>query len=111
MLSFSPAMTPTSFHTAELALASGKVFLVCHAVLPMIAGVLSPGPSFEEIRFCDTLLAGRPWDSRPFSILGMDILDMPIEMADLSLLSSAELRDVRFWEPDTVGQLLFNYWD
>jgi hypothetical protein len=30
---------------------------------------------------------------------------------DLSALTAPELEQIAFWKPQTVGELLFNYWD
>ncbi len=44
-------------------------------------------------------------------VLGPVILDRPIADIDLGGLSSAEMRQVAYWRPRTLGELLFNWWD
>jgi hypothetical protein len=38
-------------------------------------------------------------------------LDLPIDRFDLTALGRAERAQIRYWQPATVGDLLFNEWD
>ncbi len=49
--------------------------------------------------------------SGAFRILASDELRKPLELIDTSSLDQAECRQVAYWKPATLGQLLFNYWD
>lgn len=41
----------------------------------------------------------------------LDELARPITKSDLSVLDSAELEQVKYWKPVTIGELAFNWWD
>jgi hypothetical protein len=49
--------------------------------------------------------------SDDFRLLRSEELRLPLEKVDLSLLDSAEHRQVACWSPGTLGELLFNCWD
>ncbi|GIH61835.1 hypothetical protein Msi02_26520 [Microbispora siamensis] len=38
-------------------------------------------------------------------------LDTPLRSYDLSDLDEAELRQIAYWQPGTLGELLFHHWD
>ncbi|KJK56661.1 hypothetical protein UK12_21355 [Saccharothrix sp. ST-888] len=86
--------------------------VLCHVRLPYVAfvsGSLRPGeplPSF-----------GDPpgWANR-FTAVGLRVLGTtelltPLGELDLSELAPAELTQVRYWRPESLGELLFNRWD
>ncbi len=38
-------------------------------------------------------------------------LHTPLRQVDLRALGPAEHRQIAYWQPGTVGELLFNFWD
>jgi hypothetical protein len=36
---------------------------------------------------------------------------MPLRCVDISQLNRAERDQIDYWRPDTLGELLFNFWD
>jgi hypothetical protein len=46
-----------------------------------------------------------------FRLLDVEELSTPLATADTSELTEAELEQVRYWRPSTVGELMFNWWD
>lgn len=59
----------------------------------------------------DSLLREVLQPVEPFRLLTLDDLGTLVSLADLSGLAEAELRQIASWSPQTVGELLFNYWD
>ena len=41
----------------------------------------------------------------------LDELSRTITKSDLSLLDRAEIEQVKYWKPATIGELAFNWWD
>lgn len=46
-----------------------------------------------------------------FQVLTSTELNMPISLIDMSGLDRAERRQIAYWKPQTLGELLFNHWD
>ncbi|MDQ1015766.1 hypothetical protein [Streptomyces afghaniensis] len=46
-----------------------------------------------------------------FRLLDVGELSTPLAAADTSGLAEAELEQVRYGRPSTVGELMFNWWD
>ena len=108
VVSFQPAGVTPNFHLLTLRLPTGDLGVVCHELLPLIAFVTVPLVDFS------LAFVSRP-DLTPsfpgFEALTPDALDTPVSRADLSLLDPAEHRQIRYWRPATIGEILFNYWD
>jgi hypothetical protein len=97
-----------SFDAVDIA---GTVVLV-HRHLPVVAfsgAALEPGSPVRGF------VPPPPW-AGPLADAGFRLLepaepDAPIERVDLSALPEAELKAVRHWRPQTLGELMFNWWD
>ena len=46
-----------------------------------------------------------------YQVLERQELDEPISEEAISKLADAELHEMRYWQPKTIGELLFNSWD
>ncbi|MEU9235979.1 hypothetical protein [Streptomyces subrutilus] len=46
-----------------------------------------------------------------FRLLDIEELNTPLASADTSELAEAERKQVGYWRPGTVGELMFNWWD
>ena len=104
VVSFQPAGVTPNVHLLTLR----DVGVVCHQLLPLIAFVAVPLVDYS------LTFVSRP-DLAPFfpgfEALTADALATPASRADLSLLALPERRQIRYWRPATVGEILFNYWD
>ncbi|MGF0175902.1 hypothetical protein ACQF36_37155 [Streptomyces sp. Marseille-Q5077] len=104
-------VTP-SFHTVLITAPGIRSTVLCHELLPVVAFVASPpqagGPLADFISppaWADAFELGG------FRLLDVGELGMPLASADTSELAEAELEQVRYWRPSTVGELMFNWWD
>ncbi|MFD4240502.1 hypothetical protein ACFWP3_02665 [Streptomyces sp. NPDC058525] len=106
-----PGVTP-NFHTAVITTSSGRSTVLCHAVLPVVAFVASPpqaGASLPD--FTPPPAWAAAFETGGFRLLHVNELRMPLASADTSELAEAELEQVGYWRPSTVGELMFNWWD
>ncbi|WP_327047984.1 hypothetical protein OG320_08950 [Microbispora sp. NBC_01189] len=88
------------------------IAMLFHKVIPVVALAEPPGPGGMEYDFIDhDQISDMLLNSSPFRVLGKEMLDAPIESCDLAELGRIERKLVSFWEPNTVGELLFNLWD
>ncbi|MGO1053227.1 hypothetical protein [Crossiella sp. CA198] len=86
--------------------------LRCHDSLFLLAFAevsTTPGapPVFrDEPRWAELLQA-----RSEFRVYTKEELDTPLSRVDLSELNPVEHKQIRYWRPDTVGELTFNHWD
>lgn len=105
----SPGVTP-SFHTAVMRCGELSVAVLGHMHLPFIATAQVPTGRVAFTDNCDDLEEVlRPSDA--FRLLTGSELETPIGLIDTSDLDRAERSEIAFWKPETLGELLFNYWD
>ncbi|MCT9076504.1 hypothetical protein [Streptomyces fulvoviolaceus] len=102
----------SSFHAVTITGRGHSHVVLCHAHLPVVA-------------FTDTLpVSGRPLSGfvdpptwvAGFEAVGLrplpvDELSTPMSRVDVSELTKVELDEIRYWRPDALSDLLFNWWD
>ena len=47
----------------------------------------------------------------PFRVLSAQELDAPVRAEALSELAPRERKEIKYWKPRRVGEVLFNFWD
>ncbi|MBE3014918.1 hypothetical protein IL992_37975 [Microbispora sp. NEAU-D428] len=81
-----------------------------HMHLPVLAIAQVPADGVIICESCDSLEeALRSLDA--FQVLTSTDLNTPIGLIDTSNLDRAERNQIADWKPQTLGELLFNYWD
>jgi hypothetical protein len=56
-------------------------------------------------------LAAALTDGSNLQVLTAEQLNAPLSPADLADLGPAERKQIAYWQPNTIGELLFNFWD
>jgi hypothetical protein len=108
-------VTP-NFHIATLTRQKSRqdetISILGHASFPIIA-FAEPLLETCEIRFRDAFpIAARINDLFPHvTIATCEELSRKIEKSDLELLDRVEREQIKFWKPQTIGELAFNWWD
>lgn len=104
-------VTP-SFHTVLITAPGIRSTVLCHAVLPVVAFAASPTRAGAPLAdFQSPPAWADTFELDGFRLLDVEELSMPLAAADTSELAEAELEQVRYWRPSTVGELMFNWWD
>ncbi|MFF5704896.1 hypothetical protein ACFY7H_20660 [Streptomyces sp. NPDC012794] len=101
---------PRTFHTGCVTGGAAPAVVLCHAHHPWIAFA---GQRRDWYR--DGFLPPPPWSGvftdAGFTVLSTGTLTARLGDVDTSALARAEWRQVRAYEIDTLGGLLFNSWD
>lgn len=105
-------ITP-NFHTAELQMEGTRLFVLGHSNFPVIAFVEQLNHDDQQLRFVDNLnVAGEISRLCPEVEIGRTSdLSRLITNDDLAVLTVVEQKQVAYWKPRTIGQLVFNWWD
>jgi len=105
-------VTP-NFHSALLVRWDEKLLMLGHSIYRIIA-FAEPHEDFScELTFRDaTDLRECLVEMYPeFTIASTTELSLGIQASDLQMLDRAEVEQVKYWKPRTVGELAFNWWD
>lgn len=105
------SVTP-NFDTVLLGYARMRVAVLRHRLLNLVAFIEVPaGCVGLPLAFIDCPRLARIIGEYGFQVLPAADLQEPLTAADLSDLTVSERREVSYWKPAVVGELLFNYWD
>lgn len=99
-----------SYDSATIGDRDGDHCALFHAHYPLIAFV-------DELRdwYTDQFREPPAWAATlqdfGFTVLSASVLLSPLSAVDTSALSAAEWQHIEYWQPETVGAVLFNSWD
>lgn len=112
VLAVDPAEGRRSFHAATLTYRDRELEAVGHVLLPLLALARRRRGSDMTLSFLDDPeVSGKLGACEPYRVLGMAELALPVARVDLSELGEVEMDQIRYWRPETVGELVFNFWD
>ncbi|WP_110514450.1 hypothetical protein [Herpetosiphon llansteffanensis] len=101
-----------SYHVLIVQTGQTAWSLLGHTVHPIIASVAGiVDPYVDQRPFCD--LPGLAALAVSFGVTSYPptMLNHRVEEAWLSNLAPVEVREIRVWKPQRMGDILFNYWD
>jgi hypothetical protein len=109
--SFRPGVTP-NFHTVEITRHGACTAVLGHNSVSVIAFAEPRPPGHATVTFIDRPeLAAAIRATCDLPIFTKQQMNSPVPTADLTALGADEHRQIRYWRPNTIGELLFNFWD
>jgi hypothetical protein len=107
-----PAGVTPNFHTVEIAQPGSHTAVLRHTTLPFVALAEPRLPGDATLTFIDRPhLAAVIQTGSDLQVLTTEQLHAPISTADLTGLGPHEHDQIAYWQPHTIGELLFNFWD
>jgi len=104
------ASYPRNYHRAILRLGAAPVAVLCNAHHPWIAFAVAS--ENLPLRFSDDVaLAARFSDAFPCEVVDFTTLETHPDEAALAGLGDAERKQVGYWRPRRIGDIIFNSWD
>jgi hypothetical protein len=114
VLEIVPGDQPTpNFHVAVLEHRGDTVAVLANQEVPLLAIASSAerGPR-GAMSFVDVLdLAAALSEIQPFKVLSVAELSRPLSQINSSELPPHDPYDLRYWQPQTFGDVVFNFWD
>ncbi|HSJ36883.1 MAG TPA: hypothetical protein VK945_01570 [Planococcus sp. (in: firmicutes)] len=112
LLEFTDSLYPANFHKARFTLPTKDICLVMNKHYPLLA--FANTVEEMKIRFIDY-----PEESKAvpeeYSVLTAETLEarVPENFAELpgNKMNKGEIEKVNYWKPETIGQIVFNFWD
>lgn len=104
-------VTP-NFHLALFEQDGTKLAVVCNSIYPYIALANAPEESGCELKFItNERIEYAIGAYTTFAVIPFISLCEKLTPDSLSCLNKAELHQVNYWRPNTVGEIIFNWWD
>jgi hypothetical protein len=110
-LSREAGVTP-NFHSVSFILPNVAIDVICNRALPLVAVVESFKPGQVAPVFVDVPgLAKILEETGTFHVLQVTELIARLTPNDLSDLDAGEIQQVKYWEPERIGDLVSHFWD
>lgn len=97
-----------NFYFAEVQIKESRFFILLNRYYPYIA--FATQIEFGNIQFVD-----KPYLEEYFApfyqVLKVKELNTPFDPIENTQLNCAELEKIAHWKPQTIGEVIFNYWD
>jgi hypothetical protein len=100
-----------NFHRVALSLPGGPAEVICNARYPLAAAIRPLEAGSTESTFLDVPGLAEALAEHGFEVVPVADLNAPVRDEHLAGLASAERQQARYWEPRTVGEVVFNFWD
>lgn len=103
-----------SYYAATLRTSIDHVSVLCHSVYPFVAFVLPGcfGLRCPDLTFVAPVRLAAAFSAlTEFQPLDIEWLATDLRPELLVDLAPVELEQVKYWKPQRIGELIFNYWD
>ena len=110
VIDFNEAKYPINFYSVKFEILDHQFFVLLNEHYPYLA--YASVVEFGNITFMDKPVSHENF-SDFYKVLGKVELDVPFNqnLVINSELNRTELEMLAYWKPETVGQIIFNYWD
>jgi len=110
VIDFITPQSPTNFYYAQVEILRNRLCILLNEHYPYLA--FASKVEFGNITFIDRPVFHEHFSSF-YQVLGTGELNVPLNqnLIKKTDLNNAELEQIAFWKPETVGQIIFNYWD
>lgn len=117
ILKIDEANLTSNFSKVKVNVFNREIYVLLNAYYPFLA--LASTVEFQHINFIDDPVLSKGF--MPFyKVLSKEKLNEPLDIRNskgkVSLenknnLNSSELEQIFYWKPNTVGEVMFNFWD
>jgi len=97
---------PRNFFEAEIQIFNSKLHILLNEHHPYIA--FASSVNFKDIVYIDEPQLSNEF-SKYYKVLSVEELNSPISKK--SDFSNAEIKQLDYWKPKKVGDMIFNFWD
>jgi hypothetical protein len=106
-----PAGVTPNFHSAVLDAPDGETVVLCNSRFPIVAFAEWP-VAMGSLRFKDHGALRDAMESiGGYTVTNVAELDRTLTEDDVTALGSGDLYNLRYWKPETVGEVVFNWFD
>jgi hypothetical protein len=99
-----------NFHWAELTRPDRQVVVVCNVVSGHIA-FAAPLRAGEPLSPRDDPILAGAFAEAGWPLLTAAELVAPLDVSDHPDLAPVERKQIEYWKPRTIGDVVFNWWD
>ncbi|MDQ0230124.1 hypothetical protein [Metabacillus malikii] len=110
VIDFYKSQLTANFYCAQVEVLCTQLYILLNKHYPYLT--FASSVEYGDIRFIDNVILTKEF--APFyKVISAGELNMPIHQNMLhgTALNDAELEQIAYWKPKTIGEIIFNYWD
>ncbi|WP_131724747.1 hypothetical protein [Paenibacillus solani] len=104
-----PPVNNRNFYTYQIGIRTTVFYILLHSTFPFVA--FASVVDYSGIKFIDEPEQVKTILSESYKVLDTNLLNQTLTREDTSRLGRHEQEMIRYWKPETIGEVIFNYWD
>lgn len=110
VIEIKPPSYPANFYKARVEMLNDEFYILLNKHYPYLA--FASVVEFGNIQFIDKPTLCEAFSSS-YQVLGTKELHAPFnqDLVTQSELNDSEKKQIQYWKPETIGKIVFNYWD
>ena len=100
-----------NFHIGVFEKNREQLFIICNPVYPVVALTLDPEKVFGLDFISVPTVENAINQYTEYVVLTKEYLETPFSKYDTGELNDAEISQIKYWKPKTLGEVIFNWWD
>jgi len=108
VISFHEPRYPANFYEVQMEVFGLTFYVLLNAHYPYLA--FASAVDMENIEFIDSPVPCE-FLAPPYRVMSKAELYAPFTQREGAELNKAELEQIAYWKPETIGEVLFNHWD
>jgi hypothetical protein len=107
-----PVEGSANFSRVTLELFGQKISVVLNSMEPFLAFTEPPRTNSLLLQFVDHAALGEYFGaSGEYRLLSAADANLPLVAENCHDLAKAEFEQIRYWKPQTIGEVIYNHWD
>lgn len=98
-----------NFYTYQIGIQTKVFYVLLHSIFPYVA--FASVVDYSGIKFIDEPEQVKSILTESYKVLDTNLLNQTLTIEDTSRLGKQEQEMIRYWKPETIGEVIFNYWD
>ncbi|CEG27209.1 hypothetical protein [Bacillus sp. B-jedd] len=98
----------TNFFNIEVNIQDRLFHILLNEHYPLLA--FASDVTFAQINFIDEPLLSELFSSS-YNVLKAEDLNNPLFVDQINNLNKAEVAQIKYWKPQRIGDVIFNFWD
>lgn len=98
-----------NFYTYQIGIRTKVFYILLHSIFPFVA--FASVVDYSGITFIDEPEQVKTILTESYNVLDTNLLNQTLTREDTSRLGKQEQEMIRYWKPETIGEVIFNYWD
>lgn len=99
---------PANFYCAQVEFSGDLIYILLNEHYPYLA--FASFVEFGDITFIDVQALRALFDPY-YQVIDITELNATVDLSLIMGLNSAEVEQIAYWKPSTIGQIIFNHWD